>query len=82
METAYELHLPRGKHPWVYLSLRLDPSTVDVNVHPTKEELVFLNQAKIISILRESMTSALLRTQKSRKFDVQVCPLSGCRVSS
>ncbi|WFD32058.1 DNA mismatch repair protein Mlh1 [Malassezia sp. CBS 17886] len=39
VETMYATVLARGRHPWMYVSLELDPSRVDVNVHPTKQEV-------------------------------------------
>jgi len=39
IEGVYAAYLPKNTHPWVYLSLELDPRNVDVNVHPTKREV-------------------------------------------
>ena len=44
VEDAYAQYLPKGAHPLVYLSLRLPPAALDVNVHPTKREVHFLEQ--------------------------------------
>ncbi|KAF7731711.1 DNA mismatch repair protein [Apophysomyces ossiformis] len=38
IENVYSALLPKGTHPFVYLSLEIDPKNVDVNVHPTKRE--------------------------------------------
>ena len=37
-----------GRRPCVYLSLRVDPRNIDVNVHQNKERVALLNQDQII----------------------------------
>lgn len=39
IEGVYEAYLPKNTHPFVFLSLDLAPQNVDVNVHPTKQEV-------------------------------------------
>jgi len=40
LEAAYRPLLPRGRHPFAVLLLTCDPTDVDVNVHPTKAEVL------------------------------------------
>lgn len=35
--------IPRGRHPYVFAHLKVDPAALDVNIHPTKAEVRFAN---------------------------------------
>eukprot|EP01125_Pyxidicula_operculata_P012788 TRINITY_DN4209_c0_g1_i1.p1 TRINITY_DN4209_c0_g1~~TRINITY_DN4209_c0_g1_i1.p1 ORF type:complete len:399 (+),score=95.10 TRINITY_DN4209_c0_g1_i1:27-1199(+) len=71
LELVYAPYLPKGNHPFIYLSLSLDPTTVDVNVHPTKNEVRFLNQDEIIEIVKKSFMDILESTNEGRTFYAQ-----------
>lgn len=71
IESAYTAFLPKGAKPFVYLSLDIDPARVDVNVHPTKREVGFLNEDEIIEIIRDEITTRLGAVDTSRTFMTQ-----------
>jgi DNA mismatch repair protein MutL len=62
LREAYYSVLPSGKSPIAVISLEIDPSMVDVNVHPTKREVRFLNEDEIgsslIRIVQEALRSS------------------------
>lgn len=67
----YSTYLPKNTHPFVYLSLELDPGDIDVNVHPTKHEVHFLNEEQIIETLTTALEAKLLGSNNSRVFYTQ-----------
>ena len=52
---AYATFLPKGRHPNFALFIDIDPSTVDVNVHPTKREVRFSNPEFIHASIKEAV---------------------------
>ncbi|MDA0848961.1 MAG: DNA mismatch repair endonuclease MutL, partial [Verrucomicrobia bacterium] len=42
---AYMGKIPKGRFPIVFLFLTIDPKDVDVNIHPTKKEIRFRDEA-------------------------------------
>ena len=59
LRTAYEDALHPGYYPTFVLFLTLDPSRVDVNVHPTKHEVRFRDTRQVhdllVSMVRQSL---------------------------
>ncbi len=71
LEQTYSTFLPKNGHPFVYLSLEIDPQRVDVNVHPTKREVNFLNEDEIIQAICENIRDKLAAVDTSRTFMTQ-----------
>ncbi|KAI9797120.1 MAG: DNA mismatch repair protein [Piccolia ochrophora] len=71
VEQTYSAFLPKGGHPFVYLSLDIDPQRVDVNVHPTKREVNFLNEDEIIEKICDEIRIKLASVDTSRTFMTQ-----------
>lgn len=71
IEQTYAAFLPKNGHPFAYLSLEIDPRRVDVNVHPTKREVNFLNEDEIIQAICEHIRSKLAAVDQSRTFMTQ-----------
>mmetsp|Transcript_8137 Transcript_8137/g.16405 ORF Transcript_8137/g.16405 Transcript_8137/m.16405 type:complete len:787 (-) Transcript_8137:1060-3420(-) len=72
MDSVYSGILPRGAHPFVYLDISMEPSNLDVNVHPSKREVRFLHSEKIIERLASDAAVALKGAGQSRVFYAQM----------
>lgn len=53
-------------------SLQINPRLVDVNVHPTKKEVHFLNEDAIIERIADAVQKTLIGQSQSRVFEYQV----------
>ena len=56
---AYRHIIPGGKFPVVILFMTLPPSSIDVNVHPTKAEVKFKDPDRIFRMVQGALSSAL-----------------------
>ena len=72
IEIIYSSYLPKHSHPFLYLSLEIDPQNVDVNVHPTKHEVHFLHEDSIIEKIQKAIETCLLGSNSSRTYYTQV----------
>ena len=66
IEQVYASYLPKGSSPFIYMSLKIAPQNLDVNVHPTKHEVFFLHQDAIIERLQHGLEEKLLNSNASR----------------
>ncbi len=57
--SAYERLLPAGEQIPYFLYLDVDPSTIDVNIHPAKTEIKFENEQPIWQILSAAVREAV-----------------------
>ena len=57
--SAYEGLLPEKQYPFYALFIEIDPSHVDVNVHPTKIEVKFDDERTVYGIIRAAVKQAL-----------------------
>lgn len=58
---CYEQLIPADAQPNYFLNLRVDPETIDVNIHPTKNEIKFENEQGIWQILSAAIRDSLGR---------------------
>ncbi|GAC1435548.1 MAG: DNA mismatch repair endonuclease MutL [Chloroflexota bacterium] len=59
LEEAYHTLLMSGRHPIAVLALDMPPDTLDVNVHPAKAEVKFLDERAVFSALRRAVGESL-----------------------
>lgn len=71
IDQVYATYLPKGSHPFLYVSLEIAASTVDVNVHPTKHEVHFLYEEEILTKISQEIEKKLLGSNASRNFYTQ-----------
>ena len=62
LEEAYRNQIMVGKFPACVLYLKLSPSAVDVNVHPAKTEVKFLNEKAVFDCVHYGVLGALNKT--------------------
>ena len=73
---AYAHLIPAAEQVPYFLYLTVDPSRIDVNIHPTKTEIKFEDEQAIWQILMASVREVLGRSNAapSIDFDVADCP--------
>jgi DNA mismatch repair protein MutL len=57
--AAYENLIPDDHHPLYVLSLEIDPGSIDINVHPTKQEIKFDDERLVYNYLKVAVKHAL-----------------------
>ncbi|MDD4631860.1 MAG: DNA mismatch repair endonuclease MutL [Proteiniphilum sp.] len=57
--TAFEPLIAANEKPAYYIYLRVDPDTIDVNIHPTKTEVKFENEQALWQILMVTVKESL-----------------------
>ncbi len=59
IEEAYKNHMMQHRFPFCALHINIDSTLLDVNVHPTKMEVRFSDQERLMSLLTQALRSTL-----------------------
>jgi len=59
INRGYGETLKSGKHPALFLFVEIDPALVDVNIHPSKQEVRFSDSGKVVSAVIHAIRDAL-----------------------
>jgi len=59
VSQAYHNTMPPGRHPALFLDVRIPAEEVDVNVHPQKTEVRFRHGSAVHDLVRDSLGAAL-----------------------
>lgn len=75
LESMYALFLPKGRHPWIYVHITIDPTRIDVNVHPTKQEVHFLDEEDIFELITTKAQDILSSHSSCRVYSTNKAPM-------
>lgn len=70
--SCYESLIPADSQPCYFIKFDVDPQTIDVNIHPTKNEIKFENEQPIWQILSAAVRESLGRFNAAPAIDFDV----------
>jgi len=71
LEEAFHSLVMVGRHPVAAIRITVDPATVDVNVHPTKAEVKFLDERAVCRAVQRAAHAALATSPHGTLPDVR-----------
>ena len=74
VRRAYEELIARDNYPGWFLFLELDPSWIDINIHPTKTEIKFRDDRAVYAIVHAAVRRALGRHNLTPSIDFEPEP--------
>lgn len=59
INDAYYTYKPDSKYPIVVINIETDPTLIDVNIHPTKQDIKFSKQDQLYNLITKTIKDAL-----------------------
>lgn len=63
IEDAFRTFVMIHKFPFTVLNFKIDPAQIDVNIHPAKREMKFMNESDIYNYTYDTIREALLHRE-------------------
>ena len=67
--SAFQDLISSDHHPVYYIRFDIDPSKIDVNIHPTKTEIKFDDERSVYAILKSAVRKSIASFSLSPTFD-------------
>lgn len=71
IQSAFDQLLSKDQYPSYFLKLTIDPSKIDINIHPTKTEIKFEDERAIYAIIRTAVKQGLGKNNISPTLDFE-----------
>lgn len=71
INDGYYTYKPDIKYPVVVLNINTDPTIIDVNIHPTKQDIKFSKQQELNELVTKSIKDALYKSLLIPKVEVK-----------
>lgn len=82
IERAYSNLIAEKTYPIFFIELEVNPRNIDVNIHPTKTEIRFLDDKLIYAILHAATKKSIGQFSLSNELDFTVKPIDIPPISS
>jgi DNA mismatch repair protein MutL len=73
--TAYQQMIPGDSFPLYILFIEIDPSRVDINVHPTKQEIKFEDEKLVYAFVQAAVKHSLAQFSITPSLDFDLDPM-------
>ena len=77
VENAYKELIPQDCFPGYFLDILIDPKDIDINIHPTKTEVNFVDAKLIYAIMHSAVRKAIGQNNLAPMLDFDVDPNMG-----
>lgn len=65
IEKSISTLIPKGKFPSFVIFIEVNPSLIDINVHPNKRKIKFIFEDKLLNLLNNNITDIVLKNTTS-----------------
>ena len=77
VENAYKELIPQDCFPGYFLDIQIDPKEIDINIHPTKTEVNFIDVKLIYAIMHSAVRKAIGQNNLAPTLDFDLNPNMG-----
>ena len=77
VENAYKELIPQDCFPGYFLDIQIDPKEIDINIHPTKTEVNFIDVKLIYAIMHSAVRKSIGQNNLAPTLDFDINPNMG-----